>query len=308
MTTPPASAASPTPSSGSSHQQQQQRPQTFSAIAAYNPSSSGSSSGANKSTPSKQADDDSSNERYQESQNNSQQASGQNSGFQSSAAFLPQVTASPPPHPVPYVPPPQHAMAPDPIHSLSPTGGQPSVWGAGWRPAQPPSGPNGAAYPYPQGYGNRGGPPPNGHLTHQLPPNPMEAYGSSSRPSVSSTPGVVPLPPGSNGGTRSASQPGEPRDRRRERHRDDDSRDREDEEVISTIFVVGFPDDMSVSNQPCVRLTRFRSANFKTYSPLHLDSRQRRSNSLLGRRVVSRLQRLLYLPSFNILLPAKDSS
>jgi hypothetical protein len=77
----------------------------------------------------------------------------------------------------------------------------------------------------------------------------MEAYGPSSRQSMTSTPGVGPLG-GINGAHpgRSGSQPGEPRDRRRERHRDEESRDRDEEEIISTIFVVGFPDDMSVSD------------------------------------------------------------
>lgn len=131
-------------------------------------------------------------------------------------------------------------MAPDPIHSLSLSGQSGNVWGPGWRPGPPgapPGGPN-----YGPAYG-RGAP--NGHITHQLPPNPMEAYGPGSRQSMTSTPGV-PLS-GNNGAHpgRSGSQPGEPRDRRRERHRDEESRDRDEEEVISTIFVVGFPDDMS---------------------------------------------------------------
>lgn len=256
MTTPPSSIPSPTPSSGSS----QQKPQTFSSIAAYRPPPTGSSAQA---PPSGQDSDD-----Y--SEGTQPQATAGN--VQSSAAFLPQVSASPPPHTVPYVPPPQHAMAPDPIHSLSPVGGQPSVWGTGWRPGPAQGGPNGAAYP--PGYGR--GAPPNGHLTHQLPPNPLEAYGPSSRPSVSSTPGVVALPPpggNNNGGShsqRSASQPGEPRDRRRERTREEEPREREEDEVISTIFVVGFPDDMSVSDIPFGELTCLQEREFQnifTFAP-----------------------------------------
>lgn len=154
-------------------------------------------------------------------------------------------------------------MAPDPIHTLSLASGQPgNVWGSGWRPG-PPGGPPGGPN-YGPAYG-RGAP--NGHLTHQLPPNPMEAYGPSSRQSMTSTPGVGPLS-GINGAHpgRSGSQPGEPRDRRRERHRDEESRDREEEEVISTIFVVGFPDDMSVSRRPD-QADNIRSASSRTSLP-----------------------------------------
>ena len=52
-------------------------------------------------------------------------------------------------------------------------------------------------------------------------------------------------------GGRSGTGHGDGRDRRRERerHRDDDRDDGEgrDDEVITTIFVVGFPDDLGVS-------------------------------------------------------------
>lgn len=52
-------------------------------------------------------------------------------------------------------------------------------------------------------------------------------------------------------GARPDSAHGESRDRRRERRDRDRDDERElEEEVISTIFVVGFPDDMSVSSVP----------------------------------------------------------
>ncbi|BEI83810.1 hypothetical protein CcaverHIS002_0404140 [Cutaneotrichosporon cavernicola] len=247
MTTPPSSLPSPTPSSGSSHQPN--KPQTFSSIAAHNPRSSSSATfSTSPSGPSRLGApgdrmpprcDASSNDSGEDTQQTPQS---QPSGYQNTSShFLPPVTTSPPPHAPPYVPPAQHAMAPDPIHSLSLSGQSGNVWGPGWRPGPPgapPGGPN-----YGPAYG-RGAP--NGHITHQLPPNPMEAYGPSSRQSMTSTPGVGPLS-GINGALpgRSGSQPGEPRDRRRERHRDEESRDRDEEEAISTIFVVGFPDDMS---------------------------------------------------------------
>lgn len=234
---------SPAPSSGSS----QAKPQSFSSIAAYQPNHS-ATSGTSSSTGSHGAPGDgaptpdaSSDTGYSEDAQQTPQGAG--AGFHS-APFLPQVTASPPPHAPPYVPPAQHAMAPDPIHTLSPlTPHSASVWGPGWRPGPP--GPQ-SAYGPPSAY-PRGAP--NGHSTHQLPPNPLEAYGApGSRQSMTSTPGAGPIGP-ANGMPqgRSNSQSGEPRDRRRDRHRDDESRERDEEEIISTIFVVGFPDDMSVS-------------------------------------------------------------
>ncbi|KAL1407223.1 hypothetical protein Q8F55_006640 [Vanrija albida] len=244
MTTPPSSLPSPTPSSGSSGQQH--KPQSFSSIAALHtssasstspPSLAGQSVGApGDGAPSREASFDAFSDEAQQTP-----PAGSNvSGFHN-VAFLPQVTASPPPHAPPYVPPAQHAMAPDPIHSLSLSGQAGSVWAPGWRPGPPGPGPG---YAHPQGGYGRGGP--NGHLTHQLPPNPLEAYGPGSRQSMTSTPGVAPLGSANGDPTRrTGSQPGEPRDRRRERHREEEGREREDEEVISTIFVVGFPDDMS---------------------------------------------------------------
>lgn len=242
MTTPPPSLPSPTPSSGSS----QTKPQSFSSIVALQPGASStgatSPSGTNNSLGnsgegSAQADT-ASDSPHDETQQTP--LAGPSHNYGQNAPFLPQVTASPPLHAPQYVPPAQHAMAPDPIHSLS-LAGQPggSVWSPGWRP-----GPGGPGPSYPQGYGRGGSA--NGHLTHQLPPNPMEAYGSGSRQSMTSTPGAGQLNGSSSShGGRSTSQPGEPRDRRRDRHREEESRERDDEEVISTIFVVGFPDDMS---------------------------------------------------------------
>lgn len=255
MTTPPSSLPSPAPSAGSS---KPTKPQTFSSIAAYHPNHASPPVGSSPSTASQSTgpllDDgastpDASSESLSEDahhQTPQPPSNSAGSGFPSHA-YLPQVTASPPPHAPPYVPPAQHAMAPDPIHTLSPLTPQAgSVWGtAGWRAGPPSAGP-GSAYGPPSAY-PRGAP--NGHPTHQLPPNPLEAYGApGSRQSMTSTPGAGPAG-GVNGAPagRSNSQTGEPRDRRRDRHRDDDGRERDDEEVISTIFVVGFPDDMSVS-------------------------------------------------------------
>lgn len=158
-------------------------------------------------------------------------------------SFLPPVTSSPPPQVPSYVPPPQHAMAPDPIHNMqsqagsagpnglaSPTSGWPSGQ-SGWRgtPTQagfPPAG---------QQYGRQlpNGHIPNGGLQHQLPPNPLEGY-----------PARGSLPPlGLNG--RPGSRQGESRERRRDR---EGREDRDGDEEITTIFVVGFPDDMLVSH------------------------------------------------------------
>jgi hypothetical protein len=155
--------------------------------------------------------------------------------------FLPTVTSSPPPQVPSYVPPPQHAMAPDPIHTImsqqgmtSPTSMTSPV--GGWS-----NGPNGwAGPPGQQGYpapGQFSRQIPNGHLSgpssqHTLPPNPLGGYN-----------GRMSMPPlGMNG--RPSSRQGESRERRRDR---DGREDRDGEEdPITTIFVVGFPDDMLV--------------------------------------------------------------
>ncbi|WWC90262.1 uncharacterized protein L201_005195 [Kwoniella dendrophila CBS 6074] len=163
------------------------------------------------------------------------------------ASFLPPVTSSPPPHPPPYVPPPQHAMAPDPIHSI--INGGPAVMGMsgpmsstgmvggawpngpipnGWRghPAQPQNQIFYARATLPNGGG------------HHLPSNLVDMYGGVGRASISgsSLGGLGPRP---------ASGSGESRDRRRDREKREKDEDGDDQEVISTIFVVGFPDDMS---------------------------------------------------------------
>ncbi|WRT63108.1 uncharacterized protein IL334_000011 [Kwoniella shivajii] len=167
------------------------------------------------------------------------------------AAYLPPLTSSPPPHPPPYVPPPQHAMAPDPIHSIatagqgmlgigpvSPTGVMNSSWSNG--PA-----PNGwRGHPGMGGFPSQSQPQlpygrsslPNGHS--QLPINPHEPFGGVGRSSVSSS-SIGGL------GARSGSGPGDSRERRRERERRDKDEEADDQDAISTIFVVGFPDDMS---------------------------------------------------------------
>ncbi|KAK4688241.1 hypothetical protein P7C73_g1866, partial [Tremellales sp. Uapishka_1] len=118
--------------------------------------------------------------------------------------FLPPVTASPPTHPPPYIPPPQHAMPPDPIHSMP-------MSGMGMLPPPPP-GSYGQWRPMPASYSGGGPyrPMPNGHGPDGL------ANGYGSRPLSA----------------------GDGREKRRGRE------DGEEEEVISTIFVVGFPDDM----------------------------------------------------------------
>lgn len=80
---------------------------------------------------------------------------------------------------------------------------------------------------------------PNGHHVghhHQLPPNPLEPY--SSRSSISGmTMGHAGRPHSAHDGSR---------ERRRDRSSRDDG---DDEEIITTIFVVGFPDDMQVGNR-----------------------------------------------------------
>lgn len=191
------------------------------------------------------------------------------------STFLPQVTASPPPHAPPYIPPPQHAMAPDPIHSMQ-MSMMMGVQGPGGMMSPPPgmawsSGP-GQWRPGPGGY--PGQPPyarqnlPNGHapgLQHQLPPNPLDAY-ASGRASMAVIPNGLPAATAAmlqqailagSGSGRPSSTHGDGRERRRERersHRDEErgegERDsgRDEPEVITTIFVVGFPDDMGVSS------------------------------------------------------------
>jgi hypothetical protein len=208
-------------------------------------------------------------------------------------AYLPPITSSPPPHTPQYVPPPQHAMAPDPIHSAQmgmPSGAVPGMMGGPWQAGVAWRGPQPIHQPFRQ-------PLPNGHpagpgMQHQLPPNPVEAYNQR----MGGAPGTGPAPQASllqqaimgNGG-RPSSAHGEGRDRRR-RDRDEDRADKErdgEEEVISTIFVVGFPDDMQVSRGKVAdsgMLTRdFRNASSRTSSPSHPGSKQRRSSSHLGR-------------------------
>lgn len=156
--------------------------------------------------------------------------------------FLPPVTSSPPPHVPPYVPPPQHAMPPDPIHTMANQQGVTSPGGmvspgsgwpngpSGWRGSQPQPG-----FPGPPQQFNRQMP--NGHhpsagASDQLPSNPLETYN-----------GRMSMPPLSMNG-RPGSRQGDSRDRRRDR----EGREEKDldDEVITTIFVVGFPDDMLV--------------------------------------------------------------
>lgn len=166
-------------------------------------------------------------------------------------SYLPPMTTSPPPHTPTYVPPPQHALPPDPIHALgfNPTYGQhpnittqmagPSQWSSGWRNGPTP-GPSNFPYRIPNGHASAG-PLPDGYLQQQ------QRHAMSIGPpgySAQSGQGLVnglPRPGSASGDMR------EPRRRERshQRERDEDG-DREDE-VISTIFVVGFPDDMSVS-------------------------------------------------------------
>ncbi|WWC67413.1 uncharacterized protein I206_101321 [Kwoniella pini CBS 10737] len=168
------------------------------------------------------------------------------------AAFLPAVTSSPPPHPPPYVPPPQHAMAPDPIHSLATGGpgmmgmpGPMSPTGMTSGPWPSNSGPNSwRGQPAQSGY--PGQPQsqhiyqrsslPNGSQIH-VSSHPPDPYGGAGRSSMSSS--------FSGLGHRPNSGPGESRERRRDRDRRDKEDDGEDQEIISTIFVVGFPEDMS---------------------------------------------------------------
>ena len=164
------------------------------------------------------------------------------------SSYLPQVTTSPPPQAPSYIPPPQYATAPDPIH------------GHGMIPGQTLVSPNAMGFqpgPY-QGY--RPGPSayasgyriPNGHT----PPIPGPEGYHQTRSVQSIGPGSagqallqqaimmngVGGRPGSAGESRERRQ----RDKSHQREADDD-RDMREDEVISTIFVVGFPDDMLVS-------------------------------------------------------------
>jgi len=139
--------------------------------------------------------------------------------------------------------------------------GMPWQHGPGqWRPG-PSNYPGQPPYPRPHM--------PNGHapgIQRQLPPDPLEAYA----PTRTSLP-LTGMPNGmqvqtaamlqqailaANGSGRPLSAHGEGRERRRERersHKDDERADgeresgRDEPEVITTIFVVGFPDDMGVS-------------------------------------------------------------
>ncbi|KAI9633359.1 uncharacterized protein MKK02DRAFT_39340 [Dioszegia hungarica] len=150
---------------------------------------------------------------------------------QQPTGHLPPVSSSPPPTVPQYVPPPQHQMAPDPIHTQATQNQAHQASGWGWRPPPQFLPPHGPSYP-----GQAYGPP------LRVPPIPNEAGSegrSSARGSMSTPPGMMrryeigERGPGGMGG----------RDRRR-RDRDED-RDGGEDEVISTIFVVGFPDDMT---------------------------------------------------------------
>ena len=138
--------------------------------------------------------------------------------------FLPTMTSSPPPHTPAYVPPPQHAMAPDPIHGVS----QPAQPFTAWSGTAP-----GQWRPGPSTFPTQPRSLPNGHDT----------YATRSTSSTSAPQAMFP------GLTRPGSAHGDSRGTRsRERSVGGDTeRDSREDEVISTIFVVGFPDDMLVS-------------------------------------------------------------
>lgn len=261
MTSPPTSLPSPTPSASSS-----QHPHSFSSLAmpppvgiqgAHSTASgisvaSGRDSKAGGDIPNGSAHhgDLAYDGQYNGSHDTPQP---QHNGVQYSLAnqhpFLPPVTSSPPPRLVPYVPPPQHAMPPDPIHTMmnshavtspgaitSPGGGWPNG-PAGWNRGPPQPSYQGSGQHYTRHI-------PNGHLPgpggSHLPSNPNEAHS-----------GRMSMPPLAMNG-RPGSRQGESRDRRSQR----DGRDeKEDDEVITTIFVVGFPDDMLVR----ARVKRSRS-------------------------------------------------
>lgn len=283
MVSPPSSLPSPTPSSGSHHH-------TFSSIPPISgrpirDSSSMSSAGASSSLQQQQharhlSPDGSDSYRSAHSPNYSDSTfphltpqppshdtipGGGVYGNANPHAYLPQVTSSPPPHVPQYVPPPQHAMAPDPIHMqmsmmassagggggggpggpppLPPWGRMPPP-GQTYRPSnaqngQQPAGPTPGVYSDPYGGGGGGGsrpgsqqptvPPGVGLLQHAM-------MGNGHRPGSSDSTSERRRRRGGNGA--SGSGPGGA-----DRDEDKDG----EEEVISTIFVVGFPDDMSVS-------------------------------------------------------------
>jgi hypothetical protein len=199
--------------------------------------------------------------------------------FASTSAFLPAVTASPPIHPPTYIPPAQHAMAPDPIHatphgmmggmrgqSQHPSGGPVSPFGQGQSQGVGMMGPGGMISPgamtgmgwseHQSQHRNHSVLPPfaqppfrqpNGN--HQLPPNPLE-YGPArtSMPGSTGPSALLQQVILSNGHVhgRTHSAGGEGREKRRTRDEERERGEREEDEVISTIFVVGFPDDMQV--------------------------------------------------------------
>ncbi|RXK37390.1 hypothetical protein M231_05377 [Tremella mesenterica] len=146
------------------------------------------------------------------------------------SAFLPPVTSSPPPQTPSYIPPPQHAMAPDPIHSMP--SWPPEPWRAG--PSQFP--PRSA---YRQSV-------PNGHMQHNIPANLDSSYPRSM--SIAGTGvgigGVGLQHPAMQAVMMNGNRPGSAQGRRRREREDERERERDEDEVISTIFVVGFPDDM----------------------------------------------------------------
>jgi hypothetical protein len=245
MTSPPSSKPSPVPSASSSH-----HPQSFSSFAMPPPAaikrapftaSGVSVPSGRESNGSARSAEVGLDANHNESQTTPQPQHNPAAHYSlvNQIPFLPSVTSSPPPHVPPYVPPPQHAMPPDPIHTMMNQQGVTSPGGmispgSGW-----PNGPSGwrgshaqPGYPGPPQHYNRQMP--NGHLPGsgipgQLPSNPVETYN-----------GRMSMPPlGMNG--RPGSRQGESRDRRRDREEKD-----VDDEVITTIFVVGFPDDMLV--------------------------------------------------------------
>lgn len=258
MTSPPSSLPSPVPSTSSSH-----HPHTFSSLAMPPPAgpnrthSATSGFSATSGRESKgsgflsngsagQTEELYSNGTHEFSHQTPQPHHNNNGGYppgSSQHPYLPPVTSSPPPQVRPYVPPPQHAMAPDPIHTMM----QPGVTSPGGMVSPTQSGWNGSQNGWRGPSSQSGFPPsgqqfarqlPNGHLPplsmqHQLPPNPNETFVGR---------GPLSAFGGMNG--RPGSRQGESRERRRGESRED--RDGE-EEVITTIFVVGFPDDMLVS-------------------------------------------------------------
>ena len=159
-------------------------------------------------------------------------------------SYLPPVTTSPPPHAPTYIPPPQHAMAPDPIHGMMPG---PAAVGPGFpNGAYPPQyragpGPYGQGYRLPNGH-TPSIPGPEGFLPSRHPGGPGGPMANQALLQQAILMSNGSGRPGSASGSR------ERRPRERSHHRDDEGdRDSREEEVISTIFVVGFPDDMSVS-------------------------------------------------------------